>query len=332
MQLLATFVGSLSAASGTFTGNISANQITADALNLNRIPSGIQAKIDAAGITATELAANAVTEAKIAAGAIVEAKLADGSVNAKLGNISADKITTGTMSADRISGGSISGDVISGGTITFGSSIMTTNQHVLTGLVTISPTLSGSVLGTQDSNTTIRGGYGTFDSFNVDGNATIDSTLSVSQVKDIYKHNYRFCFFIHRLKIGGNLELRINNSSQISAYDDIRPVGDGSYQLGSSSNRWSAVYRINAYSTSDERLKENIVDLDKGLDFVNDLIPKEFTWKEQSFGFFCSSCDEEYDSIDDICTTETENVDEEGNNVVCSGEIRERKKSRYRYY
>ena len=322
-----TFAGSLSAASGTFTGNISANQITADTLNLNRIPSGIQAKIDAAGITATELAANAVTEAKIAAGAIVEAKLADGSVsNAKLGNISADKITTGTMSADRISGGSISGDVISGGTITFGSSIMTTNQHVLTGLVTISPTLSGSVLGTQDSNTTIRGGYGTFDSFNVDGNATIDSTLSVSQVKDRYTSTIiDFATSYIDLKPAGNLELRINNNSQISAYDDIRPVGDGSYQLGSSSNRWSAVYRINAYSTSDERLKENIVDLDKGLDFVNDLIPKEFTWKEQSFGFFCSSCDEEYDSIDDICNTETENVDEEGSNVVCSGEIRERK-------
>ena len=98
-----TFTGTLSGVDGSFTGNISANQVTADTLNLNRIPSGIQAKIDQAGIDAAKIASNAVTEAKIASGAIVTAKLADGSVtNAKIDTINATKITAGTMSADRI--------------------------------------------------------------------------------------------------------------------------------------------------------------------------------------------------------------------------------------
>jgi len=40
-----------------------------------------------------------------------------------------------------------------------------------------------------------------------------------------------------------------------------------------------------------------------GLDFINNLEPKEFTWKQWSTGFSCSQCNEFY-KTDDGCTIE----------------------------
>jgi hypothetical protein len=51
--------------------------------------------------------------------------------------------------------------------------------------------------------------------------------------------------------------------------------------LGSSSDRWFRLYaQVSTSVSSDERLKENIVDINQGLDFINDLRPVEFTWKD----------------------------------------------------
>jgi hypothetical protein len=61
---------------------------------------------------------------------------------------------------------------------------------------------------------------------------------------------------------------------------DIYPHTDNTYPLGAGSLRFTQLYATSAtINTSDERQKENIVDSDLGLDFVNALRPVKYTWK-----------------------------------------------------
>jgi hypothetical protein len=61
----------------------------------------------------------------------------------------------------------------------------------------------------------------------------------------------------------------------------FRPFTDGSNSLGTLSNRWSIVYStVGAINTSDAREKENITDLNYGLNEVMKLRPVIFNWKE----------------------------------------------------
>jgi len=62
---------------------------------------------------------------------------------------------------------------------------------------------------------------------------------------------------------------------------DIRPGGDNTLDLGTSGVRFRDVYSAGGVTTtSDVNLKENIKDTTLGLDFVNDLRPVEYTWKD----------------------------------------------------
>ena len=84
--------------------------------------------------------------------------------------------------------------------------------------------------------------------------------------------------------------------------------------LGSSSfgDKWFKLYAHTSSDTSsDERLKENIININYGLDFINDLRPVEFQWKditeyhcedhpEEKYSKsrdYCSSCKKENDII-----------------------------------
>jgi hypothetical protein len=59
------------------------------------------------------------------------------------------------------------------------------------------------------------------------------------------------------------------------------PVDDGNKNCGGSVNRWNAVYAVNGtIQTSDLREKENIADLDYGLEEVMQLHPVTYTWKQ----------------------------------------------------
>lgn len=61
----------------------------------------------------------------------------------------------------------------------------------------------------------------------------------------------------------------------------LRPFTDGSNTLGTATNRWSTVYStVGAINTSDARDKENISDLNYGLNEIMKLRPVSFTWKE----------------------------------------------------
>jgi len=237
-----TFTGTLSGVDGTFSGTISGNQISGGTISGTTISGDT---IDGGTINGTTINAGTITTGEL-----------------NLSNLT----VSGTMSANRISGGNISGDLISGGTITFGSSIMTSGQHILTGLITISPTTSGSVIGAQNSNVTIRGGFGTFDTLNVDGNAQIDGNASV----DGYVEGDEFR--------GNNSTVDIHRNGTSNGIR-ITGSGSGAYVYGYNSSGTAQIIYSPFSGVSDERLKENIADLTLGLDEINALRPVTFDWK-----------------------------------------------------
>jgi hypothetical protein len=63
----------------------------------------------------------------------------------------------------------------------------------------------------------------------------------------------------------------------------VAPVTNGTYTLGSLTNRWSSVYAVNGtVQTSDRRLKTNIKNLNYGLKEVLSLQPVSYNWKDTS--------------------------------------------------
>lgn len=65
----------------------------------------------------------------------------------------------------------------------------------------------------------------------------------------------------------------------------VHPTSDNLCNLGAGSYRWKEVFAGNAtINTSDIRHKENIKDLDLGIDFINELEPKKYTFKNTEDG------------------------------------------------
>lgn len=63
----------------------------------------------------------------------------------------------------------------------------------------------------------------------------------------------------------------------------FRPTNDNQMSLGSSGNRWTAVHATNGtIQTSDERYKQNIVNLNYGLKEVMQLRPVSYQWKDKN--------------------------------------------------
>ena len=152
-------------------------------------------------------------------------------------------------------------------------------------------------------------------SFNSSGNLLATGYVSTNSSTSRLEMNNSFVY----LKPGNSFGLNIGTSNS-TVYSNFRPNSNGSKDLGASSLRWNTVHRISESSTSDERLKDNIVDLTQGLDFINVLEPKEFTWKSISLGFECDTCGEMY-STDDECTSQI--MDEDKDLVDCDGTLSE---------
>jgi hypothetical protein len=92
----------------------------------------------------------------------------------------------------------------------------------------------------------------------------------------------------------GNNHLNINNvlsadllfhtsnieRLRIESGGTTRPAANNTYELGSSTFRWSTIYAQNALNTSDERLKTDIEESSLGLDFIAALNPVQFRYIE----------------------------------------------------
>lgn len=62
---------------------------------------------------------------------------------------------------------------------------------------------------------------------------------------------------------------------------EFRPLVDNTYSNGNASRRWTAIWAVNGtIQTSDETTKQDIIDSDLGLDFINNLRPVAYKMKE----------------------------------------------------
>ena len=87
-------------------------------------------------------------------------------------------------------------------------------------------------------------------------------------------------------KWGSNTIVRANN---------LIPSGVGSREIGSNGNRYDYIFLVNAPNvSSDSRLKSDIQDIQKALEFVMSLEPKQFVKQngQQDFGFIAQQVDE----------------------------------------
>ncbi len=84
----------------------------------------------------------------------------------------------------------------------------------------------------------------------------------------------------HKFFTGGTQRFEID-STQLTTFQHIRPFNDNVYDIGSSTKRFDDIYATNGnIQTSDRRLKEQIKSSNLGLDFINDLAPVSYRWKD----------------------------------------------------
>ena len=82
------------------------------------------------------------------------------------------------------------------------------------------------------------------------------------------------------LDVGGTDVLQASTTTILQTRN-ILPSEDSEYDLGSASNRWVDIHADNAtIQTSDRRLKEQIQPTTLGLDFIKDLKPVSYRWKD----------------------------------------------------
>ena len=211
-----TFTGTLSGVDGTFTGTISANNVTGGTLDFDSVTAS-NLDFTSLSVQAGDIVAQIATDE-------ILGKISNGAISdAKLGNITANKISGGTIDAGYFTGSA-------------GFTNLTASSIGITGAITATSSLTaGSFV---NSGSYIRGtefrGSGT----------TVD---------------------IHRNSTSNGI--RISGS------------GSGAYLYGYSSSGAQQIIYSPFSGVSDERLKENVVDLTLGLEEINALRPVTFDWK-----------------------------------------------------
>jgi hypothetical protein len=84
------------------------------------------------------------------------------------------------------------------------------------------------------------------------------------------------------LRIGSLEEISDGGSFLLEVNSSFGPLTNGNRNLGSSSKRWNTVYATNGtISTSDRRDKEDIHDLDYGINEIMNLRPVQYRWINQ---------------------------------------------------
>jgi hypothetical protein len=100
-----------------------------------------------------------------------------------------------------------------------------------------------------------------------------NNTYTIGSVSKVCSSGYFNAISIAGSVINGSTGSMVFNGCNLLAY------GDNSYTCGASGYRWSAVWATNGtIQTSDATQKQNILDNDLGLDFVNKLQTKKWNW------------------------------------------------------
>ena len=111
---------------------------------------------------------------------------------------------------------------------------------------------------------------------------------------------------------GGQFSVSTIRSNDASySFRNVFPTSGSASDLGHNfgNGRWRRLYTLNSPSvSSDERLKENIVDIPYGLDYINSLEPKQYNLKRVLVRG-CNTCEMEIDEGVDECWNCTENGD-----------------------
>jgi len=273
-----TFSGDISGASGTFTGNLSGSSISGGSINIGNgtfqvdssgnltatsatisgfIQSGGAAndinnntvKISGGKIQANSLDVNSVitndldfANLSIQSQDIINT-LVDDAILAKITNGAIPDTKLGNISATKITAGTMSADRISGGTIDAG---YFTGSAGFTSLTASNLGISGTMVATSS----ITAGSFVNSGSYIRGTEFRGSGPAV----DIYRNNTS-----KGIKISGS--------------------GSGAYLYGYNSSGTQQIIYSPYSGVSDERLKENVVDLTLGLDEINELRPVTFDWK-----------------------------------------------------
>jgi hypothetical protein len=127
----------------------------------------------------------------------------------------------------------------------------------------------------------------------VSGNGSTDPIYHVGNVK--IGNNTPSIYNLHidnptlgNYFVWGSVEfLRDINTNELYFSDNFSPIVDNSINIGSASNRFTAIHALNGViNTSDEKEKTNIKPINYGLKEVLQLKPVSFFWKEEKIDAF----------------------------------------------
>ena len=292
-----TFRGNLDGAGGTFSGTISANQISGGSISADLISGGsisadlisggtISADLISGGtingsnITVTNLNAdnittgslngnqienNAISSNKIQSNAVTNDKIDSvefGKVTAV--SINAGTITAGTLNVDRIP--NLNADKITSGTIDAG---LISTASLSSVFINTSANIT-SALTVQGATVRATGNVLTGD--RLEHNGASNTYIDIGQTSS---------FFFR--PNGGTTGMQLSGSSSGGSSfvrSHWKPNINNTFDLGSSGLRWDDIYTNGSVNTSDITLKTDVENATLGLDFIETLTPIEFKWKD----------------------------------------------------
>lgn len=220
--------------------------------------------ISANAVTTDKLAANAVTAAKIAANSITANEIAAGAIDTS--ELAANAVTAAKIQANTITASEIAADAITANELA-ANSVQTV--HIVAANVTsgkIELTISGKNFGANSGSSSAPGVY--FDSASDVGLYYLSSGPAV---------------FLSSGQGATDPIVSVDKGAgkTIIWRSHLTPSADNSKTCGTSVARWSAVWAANGtIQTSDKRDKKDIADVPLGLDFIRQLRPRVFRWRD----------------------------------------------------